>query len=612
MPLTNQPTANVLDFGADPSGVNDSRQAVQDAINSLAPGGQLVIPSGTTRCELVNQNYIEITRDITITGTGPDSIFYPTPDPRPIDVSDLFRVTAASQVVIENLTLQGPKLVDFTLNPGYHLDPGGNPLAQAIIRAVHYPDIYGPSTLTMRNIRWLGNWYSCLSIDQGAGLDPFTAEISDSYVWCYASALGLFIPNGGVRNLKCRRVVFPRSGIPAVENGPLNADGTPSVQPYGQTVYFTPGGGIEFEDCEWVASEKNAVQAFSGGGHEGVAQPQVYTNCYIRPGCKGAVLTGGADKTWFRGGRLESLEGVNYSGEVGFEGVEINCPVTAAFGPAIATVTYNDCEFGPMARIAPQGGTHQITGGMCARGIAAGAGANTLFSPKAAPAGAPESLVIVNGGVWQGGINPGEAATELICPEAGTVRMSRAQVCGNYGLNGSSGPIGLRNGSTGRVEVEDTHFDIPSNNGNMYAGYCSAGIAANSLVMRRCTFSDGIPFATDSPQDCSPCEGTRTGAVASAATVLLPDAYNYNTLHLSGTVNVAQIVVSNQTAHPEWWEYNQMCYRGRLTLIADDGLTLISGTGVGALALAAPITLAAGQRVTLEHNPATLTWQAVS
>jgi hypothetical protein len=58
--------ANVLDFGADPTGTNDSASAIQAAINSVSSGGVVYLPAGTYDIATgltLSDNYVKLSGD---------------------------------------------------------------------------------------------------------------------------------------------------------------------------------------------------------------------------------------------------------------------------------------------------------------------------------------------------------------------------------------------------------------------------------------------------------------------------------------------------------------------------------------------------------------------
>jgi hypothetical protein len=619
MPLQNQTTANVLDFGADPTGASDSRQAFQDGFDSLAVDGQFVMPAGrfklvmtgTTPGGQVTNSYILISRSCTIVGQGAQTVLECGPDPIPAGIiSEVFRIAPGATVSFDNFIAEGPTTVAPGSNPGFSaIDQ-----ATTALYLFHLPDVSGDTSFTLTRVETRNKWYTIVSLDAGVGLDPHTITVKDCKLDTYAGVLGCFTPNGGQRTLICENVKFPRSGIPAIENGPLDADGNPTMPAYSHTMYVGVGVKLRIKGCEFDEAELNCLQQWSSSGHEGTKQDAIFDDVYVGPGVKGSLYTNGYETVRFIDCALHPLGGVYYGGDCSFVQTKIGCPVAAGFGPVIATVVYEACEFGPMARIVPQGGVHSINGSTAKRGVAPDPitgvmpSMNNLFTPKASADRYRPSEININGGVYQGGIAAGEDATELICPEDGTVMMCDAEVIGRHGMG--SGAIGIRQGSTGRVLVSNTPFRIPSDGGVLYAAYCAAGVAPNSLVMRGCFFSDAMPFAADSAQDVRPCEGTREEAVPSAGVLVLPDGFNYDLVHVSGTNTISNVVISN-SPRPDWYIYNQRCYRGRLTIIAVDGLALAPGTGVGALDISQAVTLAAGAQQTLEHNPDLCTWKLV-
>ena len=56
--LINGAALNVLDFGADPTGTDDSLAAIQDAIDSAGDNVQIYFPSGTYKVTEIGRAHV--------------------------------------------------------------------------------------------------------------------------------------------------------------------------------------------------------------------------------------------------------------------------------------------------------------------------------------------------------------------------------------------------------------------------------------------------------------------------------------------------------------------------------------------------------------------------
>ena len=102
-------TISVLDFGADPTGTNDSSTALQNALNSISIGGALFFPPGTYK--YATQLSVTVSaaasgiyiygEDATLNYTGATTSGY-----------DAFTIQTANNANANNLTVNGLKFIN--------------------------------------------------------------------------------------------------------------------------------------------------------------------------------------------------------------------------------------------------------------------------------------------------------------------------------------------------------------------------------------------------------------------------------------------------------------------------------------------------------------------
>lgn len=95
--MINGEVVNVLDYGADATGSNDSTAAVQAAIDSLPSGGTVYFPDG----EFYLETEVELGANITLTGNGNLSILV-----GPTTGGFIFNQTSKDNITIQNLKFQ--------------------------------------------------------------------------------------------------------------------------------------------------------------------------------------------------------------------------------------------------------------------------------------------------------------------------------------------------------------------------------------------------------------------------------------------------------------------------------------------------------------------------